>query len=111
LVVVGACLAAWSILSFVFRGEGTAAPFDPARRLFIRGAFRCVRNPISVGAAAALSGAALYFHSWGLLGYAAAIAVIFHVLVLVYEEPVLRRSFGADYDAYCTRVPRWLGWR
>ena len=36
---------------------------------------------------------------------------IFHVLVRAYEEPVLRRSFGSDYEAYCARVPRWPGRR
>ena len=32
----------------------------------------------------------------------------FHVFVLLYEEPTLRATFGAEYDAYCRRVPRWL---
>ncbi len=107
LVVAGGCLVAWSILTFVFVGKGTAAPFDPPRRLVVGGPFGFVRNPIYVGAVAATGGAALYFRSPGLLAYAAAIAIIFHVLVRAYEEPVLRRTFGADYDEYCTRVPRW----
>ena len=107
LVVAGGCLVAWSILTFVFVGKGTAAPFDPPRRLVVSGPFRHLRNPIYVGAVAAMAGAALYFRSWGLLAYDAAIAVTFHVLVLAYEEPVLRRAFGADYHAYCARVPRW----
>jgi protein-S-isoprenylcysteine O-methyltransferase Ste14 len=29
------------------------------------------------------------------------------LFVLFYEEPTLRRSFGADYEAYCHQVPRW----
>jgi protein-S-isoprenylcysteine O-methyltransferase Ste14 len=28
--------------------------------------------------------------------------------VLFYEEPTLRRTFGADYEAYCRQVGRWL---
>ena len=24
------------------------------------------------------------------------------------EEPGLRRRFGAEYEEYCARVPRWL---
>ena len=111
LVIAGGCLVGWSILTFVFVGKGTAAPFDPPRRLVVTGPFRYLRNPIYVGAVAAMAGAALYFHSWGLLAYDAAIAVTFHVVVRAYEEPVLRRSFGAEYDAYCARVPRWLGGR
>jgi protein-S-isoprenylcysteine O-methyltransferase Ste14 len=109
LVVAGGCLVGWSILSFVFVGKGTAAPFDPPRRLVVSGPFRYLRNPIYVGAVIAMAGAALYFRSWGLLAFDAAIAVIFHVLVRAYEEPVLSRTFGAAYDAYCASVPRWPG--
>lgn len=109
LVVAGGCLVAWSILMFVFVGKGTAAPFDPPRRLVVSGPFRYVRNPIYVGALVAMAGAALYFASWALVAYDAAIAVTFHVLVRTYEEPVLRRTFGEQYDAYCSRVRRWPG--
>jgi protein-S-isoprenylcysteine O-methyltransferase Ste14 len=96
---------------FVFVGKGTAAPFDPPRRLVVSGPFRHVRNPIYVGALVAMSGAALYFGSWALVAYDAAIAVTFHVLVRIYEEPVLRRTFGEQYEAYCARVRRWPGVR
>ena len=109
LVVAGGCLVGWSILSFVFVGKGTAAPFDPPRRLVVSGPFRYLRNPIYVGAIVAMAGAALYYRSWGLLAFDAAIAVIFHVLVRAYEEPVLRRTFGTAYDTYCASVPRWPG--
>jgi len=111
LVAAGGCLVGWSILTFVFAGKGTAAPFDPPRRLVVTGPFRYLRNPIYVGAVAAMAGAALYFHSWGLAAYDAAIAVTFHVLVRMYEEPVLRRTFGDEYDVYCARVRRWPAWR
>ena len=97
-----------SILAFVFVGKGTPAPFDPPRRLVTIGPFRAVRNPIYIGALLGIAGAALYYGSIGLILYALALALAFHVLVLFYEEPVLRRSFGSEYQAYCQRVPRWL---
>jgi len=28
--------------------------------------------------------------------------------VIGYEEPHLQREFGAEYDAYKARVPRWV---
>lgn len=93
LVVAGGCLVGWSILTFVFVGKGTAAPFDPPRRLVVTGPFRYMRNPIYVGAVAAMAGAALYFRSRGLVAYDAAMAVTLHVLVRTYEEPVLRTNF------------------
>ena len=41
----GAGLALWSSVAFVAIGRGTPAPFDPPRRLVIRGPYRFVRNP------------------------------------------------------------------
>ena len=32
----------------------------------------------------------------------------FHVFVVLYEEPTLRRQFGAEYETYCRAVPRWI---
>jgi protein-S-isoprenylcysteine O-methyltransferase Ste14 len=29
------------------------------------------------------------------------------LFVLLYEEPVLREKFGAEYDSYCKNVRRW----
>ena len=53
-------------------------------------------------------GQALLFASTGLLLYAAVMALAFHLFVVAYEEPTLRRTFGASYEDYCRRVPRWL---
>jgi protein-S-isoprenylcysteine O-methyltransferase Ste14 len=30
------------------------------------------------------------------------------LFVRLYEEPALRKKFGADYDEYCKNVPRWF---
>ena len=103
----GAALAITCILTFVFVGTGTPAPFDPPRRLVVRGPYRLIRNPMYVGAALALVGAALFYQSIPLLGYAGLFLVITHVFVVFYEEPTLRRTFAADYDAYCRQVGRW----
>jgi protein-S-isoprenylcysteine O-methyltransferase Ste14 len=108
LTVVGALVVLSSVSAFVFVGKGTPAPFDPPRRLVTTGPFRFVRNPIYVGAIVSIAGASLYYGSIGLLLYALGLAIGFHLLVLFYEEPVLHRSFGTEYVAYCHRVPRWL---
>jgi protein-S-isoprenylcysteine O-methyltransferase Ste14 len=103
----GAAVALTCILTFVFVGKGTPAPFDPPRRLVVRGPYRLVRNPMYLSAGLALAGAALFYQSLPLLGYAGLFFFITHVFVVVYEEPTLRLTFDGDYEAYCRRVGRW----
>jgi protein-S-isoprenylcysteine O-methyltransferase Ste14 len=103
----GAALALTCILTFVFVGRGTPAPFDPPRRLVVRGPYRLVRNPMYLGAGLALTGAALFYQSMPLLGYTGLFLLITHVFVVAYEEPTLRQTFGNDYETYCQRVSRW----
>jgi protein-S-isoprenylcysteine O-methyltransferase Ste14 len=93
---------------FALRGGGTPAPIDPPKKLVVVGPYRVVRNPMYWGVLFMLLGEAIVFRSralaWlGLLLFAGAM-----LFVLVYEEPVLRRKFGAEYEEYCRRVPRWL---
>lgn len=106
--VGGAALAVWCILSFAVIGRGTPAPFDPPRRLVIRGPYRYVRNPMYLGAGLALAGAALFYQSGALLAYAVVFLLAMHAFVVWYEEPTLRQTFGEGYEAYLQRVRRWL---
>ena len=108
IAVLGAALAAWCVLAFALRGRGTPAPFDPPRRLVVAGPYRYVRNPMYLGAALALLGAAIFYGSVILAGYAVAFLAAAHLFVTRYEEPVLSRTFGPDYDDYRRRVRRWL---
>jgi protein-S-isoprenylcysteine O-methyltransferase Ste14 len=107
LAVLGAGLATWCILAFVFVGHGTPAPFDPPRRLVVRGPYRFLRNPMYLGAGLALVGAALYVGSLALFAYTLVFVAVSDQFVRRYEEPTLRRLFGPDYEAYCRAVRRW----
>jgi protein-S-isoprenylcysteine O-methyltransferase Ste14 len=104
---IGAAVALWCIFTFATVGRGTPAPFDPPRRLVIRGPYRFVRNPMYIGAGLALASAALFYESLPLLGYAGLFFLATHVFVVLYEEPTLRRTFGEEYEAYCRQVGRW----
>lgn len=105
--VAGAGVALWCIFAFVFVGKGTPAPFDPPRRLVIQGPYRLVRNPMYIGAGLALAGAAIFYESVLLLGYAGIFFLATHLFVVSYEEPALRRTFGQHYEGYCRQVSRW----
>lgn len=113
--VVGALLAVGglgllidSFWRFAWQGIGTPAPVAPTRHLVVRGAYRHVRNPMYVAVLAIILGQALVFASLSLAIYAAAIWLATHVFVLLYEEPTLRETYGAEYDAFCAAVPRWI---
>src|SRR5260370_25897174 len=95
----GAVVALWCIFTFATIGKGTPAPFDPPRRLVIRGPYRFVRNPMYIGAGLALASAALFYESWPLLAYAGLFFLARHVFLVLYEDPTLRRPFGATYEA------------
>lgn len=104
----GAVLALWCVLTFALVGKGTPAPFDPPRKLVVQGPYHWVRNPMYIGAALALCGAAIFYRSVPLLGYLGVFLMATHVFVVGYEEPTLGRLFGDDYQTYRTNVRRWL---
>jgi protein-S-isoprenylcysteine O-methyltransferase Ste14 len=93
---------------FAVEGLGTPAPYDPPRRLVTGGLFRWTRNPFYVGIVTILLGEAAVFASLAMVWYALVVAVAFHLRVLLYEEPVLRRLFGDEFERYAREVPRWV---
>jgi protein-S-isoprenylcysteine O-methyltransferase Ste14 len=103
----GGLIALWCIFTFISIGKGTPAPFDPPRRLVIRGPYRYVRNPMYLGAALSLGGAALFYQSVTLLVYGLVFLLATHLFVISYEEPTLQRTFGTEYEEYLHRVRRW----
>lgn len=105
--IAGTALALWCVLIFAWVGKGTPLPFDPPRRLVVRGPYRVVRNPMAIGVGLALTGAALYYQSAALFVLTALFFLVIHLFVVLYEEPTLRRQFGSEYDAYTRRVGRW----
>lgn len=105
--VGGAALALWCVITFAFIGGGTPLPFDPPRRLVVRGPYRFVRNPMAIGVALAVTGAALYYQSVRLMAFTGLFLLVIHLFVVLYEEPTLRRMFGDEYEAYSRRVRRW----
>ncbi len=105
---VGIVLLLWCIRDFYVVGKGTLAPWAPPERLVIVGLYRVTRNPMYVAVLLILFGWALGFASRGLWMYAAIVAIVFHLRVVLQEEPWLTRRHGEAYAAYKARVPRWL---
>jgi protein-S-isoprenylcysteine O-methyltransferase Ste14 len=105
---VGLGLAVWTVRLFVKFGNGTPAPWDPPKKLVIRGPYRHVRNPMITGALLILLAETLLFQSWPLSIW----MVVFFIGNTIYfrfiEEKGLEKRFGDDYQKYKARVPRWI---
>jgi protein-S-isoprenylcysteine O-methyltransferase Ste14 len=103
----GGAIALWCVSTFAVIGRGTPAPFAPPRRLVTRGPYRMSRNPMYIGVGLFFLGVAVYFRSNLFLAYVVVFFIASHIFVVWYEEPALRRTFGAEYSTYCSRVGRW----
>lgn len=108
LSIAGGFLAVWCIFTFITKGRGTPAPFDPPIEFVAIGAYRYVRNPMYLGAMCVIAGAGLALMSPAVVLLAGLFGLIAHVFVLVYEEPALEGRFGSNYQNYKSSVPRWL---
>jgi len=110
-IVLGNLVVARLVARFVHDGRGTQVPVAPPKVLVHEGLFRWTRNPMYLAYVVIILGEAMLFASWTLVAYAFACWALAHFYVVHFEEPHLRRRFGAAYDDYCRTVPRWLRWR
>jgi protein-S-isoprenylcysteine O-methyltransferase Ste14 len=117
LVATGALLYFWCLLMFLLAGGTPAVFFTRPLRFLIgsepgevvrRGPYRFSRNPMYVAVVTAILGQALVYRSSPVLRYGIAVAVVFHLVVVLIEEPHLRAVRGEEYKRYCTAVRRWL---
>jgi protein-S-isoprenylcysteine O-methyltransferase Ste14 len=103
-------------LEFLLRGAGTPAVFftkplrfligEEPKALIQSALYERSRNPMYVSVVTVVLGESLLFASRALLYYALFLWLMFHLVVLLIEEPHLRQRPG--YAEYCARVPRWL---
>ncbi|MEE9163336.1 MAG: isoprenylcysteine carboxylmethyltransferase family protein [Thermoplasmata archaeon] len=84
-------------------GFGTSPP-----RLCGKGPYAYVRNPAYLGGVIVMAGLALILFSPIIPVYAALIWIRLHLVVVRFEEPMLARIFGEEYQAYRKQAGRWL---
>jgi protein-S-isoprenylcysteine O-methyltransferase Ste14 len=107
LLLAGVLVYLACVWVFATNGRGTPAPIDPPKKLVTRGLYRWVRNPMYLGVLLVVLGETVLFRHLTLLLYLVFLASAFQILVVAYEEPVLRQRYGALYSDYCNRVNRW----
>jgi protein-S-isoprenylcysteine O-methyltransferase Ste14 len=108
--VLGFAVALRCVWDFGRTGHGTPAPIAPPKRLVVVGFYRYVRNPMYLGFIAGWIGLWIVFGQANLAAIGVALAVVIGVNLFVrfYEEPTLRKMFGAEYEEYCRNVRRWV---
>jgi len=107
--VLGFAVALRCVWDFGWTGRGTPSPIAPPQRLVVVGFYRYVRNPMYLGFAAGWIGLWITFGhpNAAVIAAVAALAVGVHLFVVFYEEPTLRKKFGAEYEEYRRNVGRW----
>lgn len=118
LFAVGALIYLRCLVDFL-RAGGTPAVFftrhiravigEEPQQVVHNGLYRYSRNPMYVGVLTAIAGQAIVYRSRQIGFYLLIAAVVFHLVVVLLEEPHLARARGDFYSDYRRRVPRWLG--
>jgi protein-S-isoprenylcysteine O-methyltransferase Ste14 len=104
----GLAFAIWTCRLFMTVGQGTPAPWDPPRKLVVRGPYRHVRNPMITSVLLMLAGEAVFFGSWALAGWLSVFFLANAVYFPLSEEKALASRFGDQYRVYKANVPRWI---
>ena len=76
----------------------------------VSGLYRWVRNPRYLGMGTFMVGEAILLPSImrAMLILITILWAVVTLFIVLYEEPTLRRLFGAEYENYCRHVRRWL---
>ena len=108
LMIIGAIVVLACVAVFVVRGKGTPAVFDPPRKFVAVGPYAYVRNPMYIGGFILLVGFGLFHSSVSILLLSIILLLLFHLFVVLVEEPTLERTFGESYIEYKKRINRWI---
>ena len=108
LIVVGISLSVTAVA--LFRREGTE--LNPAsttnRKLVTRGPFSLTRNPMYLAIVITTLGIAFWVGAWPMFLAPLAVFATANWMNVPFEEASMRRQFGAEFDAYVSRVRRWI---
>jgi len=72
------------------------------------GLYKMSRNPMYLGVLNIALGEAIFFESEAILFYTGILIIFFHLIVIVFEEPHLKKKYGQEYENYTKQVPRWF---
>lgn len=105
---IGLGLCIWTATLFMKFGNGTPAPWDPPKKLVVRGPYRHVRNPMISGVVLLLLAESLWLQSWPIALWMMIFVIVNMIYSPLFEEKGLEERFGNDYRRYKAHVPRWV---
>lgn len=105
---LGFAMALWTVSLLTKFGEGTPAPWDPPRKLVVRGPYRFVRNPMITSVLFMLLAETLLLQSWPIFCWLVFFYLANAFYFPLFEEKSLEKRFGKDYLEYKKHVPRWI---
>lgn len=108
LILLGLSTALYCSGLFLIFGKGTPVPIDPPKKLVVKGLYKYSRNPIYLAHLTVFLGEFLSFGHLLLLLYLFGALIVFHLLTVYHEEPILKKRFGKSYLEYSRKTPRWL---
>ncbi len=107
LALLGEAFRVWVIgLAYIKRGGMDKKVY--AEDLVVSGMFGVCRNPLYVGNALMLFGLLIIHGNPWVIGLGVLYYGFAYTAIVAAEEHFLRAKFGAQYDAYCERVNRFL---
>ncbi len=93
-------------LAYIIRGGKDKKVY--AEELVTQGIFNHCRNPLYVGNILMLLGVGILSNSLIYVGILIPLFLFIYQAIVLAEENFLRNKFGAQFDAYCRRVNRWI---
>jgi len=105
---IGLGLCIWTVTLFMKFSKGTPAPWDPPKKLVIRGPYCYVRNPMIISVMLMLLAEALLFNSWPIAAWLMVFFIGNSIYFPLVEEKSLEKRFGDDYREYKVHVRRWI---
>jgi protein-S-isoprenylcysteine O-methyltransferase Ste14 len=104
-IFLSEALRLWSV---GYAGSATRTRGDSVPQLVHAGPYRHVRNPLYVANIVMYTCAGVAFGFSGLSVLIFLFSAVEYIFIVAFEEETLLMTFGADYENFCEKVPRWF---
>lgn len=108
LAISGFILCYKTVRLFLTEGKGTPAPWNPPKKLVVKGPYCYVRNPMITGAILIFAFETILLKSWAIAIWMTVFFTGKTLYFVFVEEKELTKRFGNSYTQYKNNVPRWI---